>query len=52
MYAEAIVSALSQQLPRGTYVCWDTDDFLETEGAEMYEPQQQPQENTQEELAS
>ena len=54
MYAEAIVSALSQQLPRGTYVCWDTDDFLETqeEGMATMQPvQQQPQENTQEELA-
>ena len=54
MYAEAIVSALSQQLPRGTYVCWDTDDFLETEEegmATMQPVQQQPQENTQEELA-
>lgn len=54
MYAEAIVSALSQQLPRGTYVCWDTDDFLESEEegmATMQPVQQQPQENTQEELA-
>jgi len=52
MYAKAITSALSQQLPRGTYVKWDYEDYLKTEGAEMYEPQQQPQENTQEELAS
>jgi hypothetical protein len=56
MYAEAIVAALSQQLPRGTYVCWDTDDFLETEKEEyaVMEPmteETQPQENTQEELA-
>ena len=54
MYAEAIVSALSQQLPRGTYVCWGTDDFLESEEegmATMQPVQQQPQENTQEELA-
>ena len=55
MYAEAIVSALSQQLPRGTYVCWDTDDFLETqeEGMSNMQPVQEtePQENTQEELA-
>jgi hypothetical protein len=55
MYAEAIVSALSQQLPRGTYVCWDTDDFLETqeEGMSNMQPVQEtePQENTQEDLA-
>lgn len=54
MYAEAIVAALSQQLPRGTYVCWDTDDFLETEeeGMSNMQPvEEQPQENTQEELA-
>jgi hypothetical protein len=56
MYAEAIVAALSQQLPRGTYVCWDTDDFLETEKEDyaVMEPmpeQPEPQENTQEELA-
>ena len=52
MYAKAITSALSQQLPRGTYVKWDYEDYLKSEGTEMYEPQQQPQENTQEELAS
>jgi hypothetical protein len=56
MYAEAIVAALSQQLPRGTYVKWDTDKFLETEKEEyaVMEPmteETQPQENTQEELA-
>jgi len=54
MYAKAITDALSQQLPRGTYVCWDTDDFLETqeEGMATMQPvEEQPQENTQEELA-
>ena len=56
MYAEAIVAALSQQLPRGTYVKWDTDKFLETEKEEyaVMEPmteETEPQENTQEELA-
>ena len=55
MYAEAIVAALSQQLPRGTYVCWDTDDFLETEeeGMSNMQPVQEtePPENTQEDLA-
>jgi len=58
MYAKAITDALSQQLPRGTYVCWDTDDFLisQEEGmANMQTPtisQDQPQENTQEKMAS
>jgi len=56
MYAEAIVAALSQQLPRGTYVKWDTEEFLETEKEEyaVMEPmteETEPQENTQEELA-
>jgi hypothetical protein len=56
MYAEAIVAALSQQLPRGTYVKWDTADFLETEKEEYAVTQPmteetEPQENTQEELA-
>ena len=56
MYAEAIVAALSQQLPRGTYVKWDTDKFLETEKEEyaVMEPmaeETEPQENTQEDLA-
>jgi len=58
MYAKAITDALSQQLPRGTYVCWDTDDFLisQEEGMSNMQtptiPQDQPQENTQEEMAS
>lgn len=56
MYAEAIVAALSQQLPRGTYVKWDTADFLETEKEEyaVMQPmteETEPQENTQEDLA-
>jgi len=56
MYAEAIVAALSQQLPRGTYVKWDTADFLETEKEDyaVMQPmteETEPQENTQEELA-
>jgi phage portal protein BeeE len=50
MYAKAITSALSQQLPRGTYVKWDYEDYLKTEGTEMSE-QLEPRENTQEELA-
>jgi hypothetical protein len=58
MYAKAITDALSQQLPRGTYVCWDTDDFLisQEEGMSNMQtptiPQDQPQENTQEKMAS
>ncbi|CAB4135311.1 Bacteriophage/Gene transfer agent portal protein [uncultured Caudovirales phage] len=54
MYAKAITDALSQQLPRGTYVCWDTDDFLEMQEELNYAENttNQPQENTQEELAS
>jgi len=58
MYAKAITDALSQQLPRGTYVCWDTDDFLlsQEEGMANMQtptiPQDQPQENTQEKMAS
>ena len=54
MYAKAITDALSQQLPRGTYVCWDTDDFLEMQEELNYAENttDQPQENTQEELAS
>jgi len=56
MYAEAIVAALSQQLPRGTYVKWDTADFLETEKEDyaVMQPmteETEPQENTQEDLA-
>jgi phage portal protein BeeE len=56
MYAEAIVAALSQQLPRGTYVKWDTAEFLETEKEDYAVTQPmteetEPQENTQEELA-
>jgi hypothetical protein len=57
MYAQAITDALSQQLPRGTYVCWDTDDYLMTEEKDMgymqtpEMPETPPQENTQEELA-
>ena len=53
MYAKAITDALSQQLPRGTYVCWDTDDFLEMQEELNYAENatEQPQENTQEELA-
>ena len=56
MYAKAITDALSQQLPRGTYVCWDTAEFLETEKEEMSVMQPiadntEPSENTQEKLA-
>jgi hypothetical protein len=51
MYAQAITSALSQQLPRGTYVKWNVDKWLEVDSYMEKETQEQPQENTQEELA-
>lgn len=50
MYATAITAALSQQLPRGTYVKWNTDKMLEVHQMSNDEPM--PQENTQEELAN
>jgi hypothetical protein len=50
MYASAITAALSQQLPRGTYVKWDTDKMLEVHQMSDYEPM--PQQNTQEENAN
>jgi phage portal protein BeeE len=54
-YAQCIASTLSMNnvLPRGTYVCFDTDDFLvENEMADtMNQPMDQPQQNTQEALA-
>jgi phage portal protein BeeE len=52
-YAQCIASTLSMNnvLPRGTYVCFDTDDFLvENEMADSMDTNQ-PQENTQEALA-
>ena len=61
IYAQCISSTLSMNnvLPRGTYVCFDTDDFLiENEVADQMEQApmapmapNQPQENTQEALA-
>jgi len=57
-YAECLASTLSQNnvLPRGTYVSFDTDDFLvENEMADKMDtstqPPAPPQENTQESLA-
>jgi len=58
-YAEVIASTLSNNniLPNGTYVCFDTDDYLgemEVAGADEYidmNPRQMPEENTQEEMA-
>jgi len=56
-YAECISSTLSMNnvLPRGTYVCFDTDDYLvENEIADTMDqtqPMNQPQQNTQEALA-
>lgn len=53
-YAECLASTLSQNnvLPRGTYVEFDTDDFLiENEMADKMDSPDLPQENTQESLA-
>ena len=50
MYAEAITAALSQQLPRGTYVEFNFEDYLmdyTIAGHDMNMPEQ----NTQETLA-
>jgi len=52
-YAQCIAATLSMNnvLPRGTYVCFDTDDFLvENEMADTMN-QNQPQQNTQEQIA-
>ena len=50
MYATAISSALSQQLPRGTYVKWDVEKWLEIDSY-MEKETKEVEENTQEELA-
>ena len=50
MYAQAISSALSQQLPRATHVKWDVEKWLEADSY-MKKETEQKQENTQEELA-
>ena len=58
-YAEVIAATLSQNsiLPNGTYVCFDTDEYLgemevaDTSTSVNVNDQQMPQENTQEELA-
>jgi hypothetical protein len=50
MYAQAISSALSQQLPRGTYVKWDVEKWLEIDSY-MEKETKTVEENTQEELA-
>ena len=50
MYAQAISSALSQQLPRGTYVKWDVEKWLEIDSY-MEKETKEVEENTQEELA-
>jgi hypothetical protein len=42
---------MNNVLPRGTYVCFDTDDFLvENEMADSMD-QNQPEQNTQEQIA-
>lgn len=50
MYAEAITSALSQQLPRGTYVEFDFENYLKDYTMESHD-MNMPNENTQESLA-
>jgi hypothetical protein len=47
IYAQCIEDYLSQQLPRGTYVEFDAEDYLLE--SEQYE--RMPEENTQESLA-
>jgi phage portal protein BeeE len=57
MYAEVIAGTLSGNnvLPNGTYVEFDTDDYLgemvAADTLDVEDPMQTPQENTQEELA-
>ena len=52
-YAECIASTLSMNnvLPRGTYVKFDTDSYLEENYVADKMPDTEPQENTQESLA-
>jgi hypothetical protein len=53
-YAQCLASTLSQNnvLPRGTFVEYDTHDFLvENEMADKMDSPDLPEENTQEELA-
>ncbi len=53
-YADCIAATLSQNnvLPRGTYVKFDTDEYLvENYAADKMDSPDMPQENTQEELA-
>jgi len=57
MYAEVIAGTLSGNniLPNGTYIEFDTDDYLgemvAADTLDVEDPMQTPQENTQEELA-
>jgi hypothetical protein len=52
-YAEVISSTLSMYLPKGTLCKFDVDDYIgEAEDMGALPSQQQPAENTQEELAS
>lgn len=52
-YAEVIQSTLSTALPKGTFCKFDVDDYIgEAEDMGALPSQQQPAENTQEELAS
>jgi len=52
MYGKAITDGLSQQLPRGTCVGWDIDDYLMSMPMNENMPNEnQPMQNTQENLA-
>ncbi len=52
VYAQCIEDTLSQQLPRGTYVEFDAEDYLEESSMSAdVQPGRMPEENTQEELA-
>lgn len=56
LYAECIAATLSGNnvLPQGTYICFDTDDYLgemEEAAANVDVEEQAPAENTQEQLA-
>jgi hypothetical protein len=52
VYAQCIEDTLSQQLPRGTYVEFDSESYLEESSVSGdIQPEDMPEENTQERLA-
>ena len=52
VYAQCIEDTLSQQLPRGTYVEFDSESYLEESSVSGdIQPENMPEENTQERLA-